>query len=270
MLSDAQIAALASGPVVISSATIQSSITNSGGILNPGGEGTIGTTRFASGNLALQTRGSTATQSSTAWGGVASRAIDGNTDGNFWNNSVTHTNDEYQPWWRVDLGTPASLRTITLWNRTDCCGERLSDFRVSVLDDSLQEVWGGDYFTQGGYPNPSFSITLPGNIQGRYVQVQLRGANPARPLSLAEVQVEGGLDYTQTDTGVLVVDVDAASGTADKLIVPGTLRLGGTLRLNLLSGEPAIGSSFDILDWGVLVGQFDRLELPPFSRPAIF
>ena len=44
-------------------------------------------------------QGKTATQSSThASGAVASRAVDGNTDGNFGNGSVTHTNNDYHAW----------------------------------------------------------------------------------------------------------------------------------------------------------------------------
>src|SRR3954452_15332870 len=48
--------------------------------------------------------GKPATQSSTGWGGAASRAVDGNTDGNFFDNSVTHTLLEANAWWEVDLG----------------------------------------------------------------------------------------------------------------------------------------------------------------------
>src|SRR5207249_606997 len=41
-------------------------------------------------NIAL---GKSAMESSTDWGGVASRAVDGNTSGSFGDNSVTHTTD---------------------------------------------------------------------------------------------------------------------------------------------------------------------------------
>jgi alpha-L-fucosidase len=42
-------------------------------------------------------------ESSTAAGGVPNRAVDGNTDGNWWANSCTHTDIEAKPWWTVDL-----------------------------------------------------------------------------------------------------------------------------------------------------------------------
>jgi hypothetical protein len=138
-------------------------------------------------NLAL---GGTATQSSTGTfdsGGpaVASRAIDGNTDGNFFDHSVTHTGQE-QAWWQVDLGNTYNLANIVIWNRTDAAMERLSNFYVSVLDDQGNAVWTGNFCTNGEYPNPGLSINLPANISGRFVKIGLNGVNF---LHLAEVQV---------------------------------------------------------------------------------
>ena len=53
-------------------------------------------------------QGRTATQSSTLAGyptDAASAAVDGNTDGNFFDGSVTHTNADTNAWWQVDLGS---------------------------------------------------------------------------------------------------------------------------------------------------------------------
>ncbi len=46
----------------------------------------------------------TAVQSSTNFNGFASRAVDGNFKYTFADKSCTHTKDEANPWWRVDLG----------------------------------------------------------------------------------------------------------------------------------------------------------------------
>lgn len=138
--------------------------------------------------------GKAATQVSTYDVAAASRAVDGNTDGNYWNNSVTHTAGGAQEWWQVDLGAVYSLQTIKVWNRTDCGGERLSNFYVFVSDapfDSTDltttqnQAGVSSYFTagQGGTPT---TITL--NRAGRYVRVQLSGPGV---LSLAEVEVLG-------------------------------------------------------------------------------
>lgn len=153
-------------------------------------------TAAVSGNLAL---GKTATQSSTLTGygpsTAASSAIDGNTDGNFSDGSVSHTNADANAWWQVDLAAPATISSIVIWNRTDCCSNRLSDYWVFVSDTpfaagdtpaTLQGRAGTWSSHQTTFPNPSTTIAV--NTPGRYVRVQLSGDNY---LSLAEVQVFG-------------------------------------------------------------------------------
>jgi hypothetical protein len=137
-------------------------------------------------NLALT---GTATQSSTyTWSPLlgASNAVDGRTDGNIYTGSVTHTLQQYQPWWQVDLRGTFDLAQIVLWNRTDACSYRLSNFNVSVLDNLNKTVWTNDFFTAGGFPTSSLTIDLPDNTLGQIVKVRLNGAEY---LSLAEVQV---------------------------------------------------------------------------------
>jgi hypothetical protein len=141
-------------------------------------------------------QGKTATQSSTYDSRtVAANAADGNSDGNYFHGSISHTNQDANAWWQVDLGTSAAIGSISIWNRTDCCPERLSDYWVFVSDTpflssdtpaTLQNRAGTWSNHQVSYPNPSTTITL--NAQGRYVRVQLSGTNY---LSLAEVQVFG-------------------------------------------------------------------------------
>src|SRR5205814_7522659 len=70
-----------------------------------------------------------ASQSSTAHGGVASRAIDGNTSGTYNDGGQTHTKEgETNPWWQVDLGKDFPIESIVIYNRTDGnLGTRLSN-----------------------------------------------------------------------------------------------------------------------------------------------
>jgi hypothetical protein len=126
-----------------------------------------------------------ATQSSTGFGGLASRAIDGNTSGNYGDNSVTHTNSDTNAFWEVNLGDDFVVDEIILFNRTDCCGERLANFRVSLFD-GVTEVFGQNF---AGISPTMNRFDLPGNgFVGDRVRVQLNGTNF---LSLAEVQVFG-------------------------------------------------------------------------------
>lgn len=81
---------------------------------------------FAEGN-------NTATQSSTAHSGEASRANDGNTDGRYWVKSVTHTNHAGHNWWKVDLGRVYRIHHVSIYGRTDCCQDRINGARVSYI-----------------------------------------------------------------------------------------------------------------------------------------
>jgi len=139
-------------------------------------------------NLAL---GKPATESSTYPYSIlvaASYAVDGNTDGEFLNGSTTHTNIEQGAWWQVDLGSKKNINEIIIYNRIDCCTNRLSNYQVSISDkaDFSTHTYQQDSHVA---PNPKTNIKLdaPGK-QGRYVRIQLLDKNY---LSLAEVQVIG-------------------------------------------------------------------------------
>jgi len=106
-------------------------------------------------NIARQ---GTAPQISTDFGGPASFAIDGNTDGEFTRKSTTHTAGEKDPWWELDLGSMQLVDRIHVWNRTDNnLHTRLKDFRIELLDDSREVVW-----EQKGKeaPNPSVDLAI--------------------------------------------------------------------------------------------------------------
>uniref|UniRef100_Q02BD5 Conserved repeat domain n=1 Tax=Solibacter usitatus (strain Ellin6076) TaxID=234267 RepID=Q02BD5_SOLUE len=140
--------------------------------------------------------GKQASQSSTFNAGSgAEKAIDGNVDGNSADGSTTQTNSEANAWWQVDLGASATVSSITIWNRTDCCGSRLGDYWVFLSDTpfaagdtpaTLQSRVGTWSSHQIVAPNPSTMISGAG--QGRYLRIQLSGTDY---LSLAEVQVAG-------------------------------------------------------------------------------
>lgn len=145
-----------------------------------------------SSNIALT---GTATQSSTGFSGVASRANDGNTDGVHNNNSVSHSGARAQPWWQVDLGKQSVLENIRLHNRTDCCTARLSNVNIFVSDTDMSSRTLAELQADGSVNHHFLAGALGtvteqamANIQGRFVRVQLSGTDY---LSLAEVEVIG-------------------------------------------------------------------------------
>lgn len=64
--------------------------------------------------------------------GDAYSAIDGNRDGNFRHGSCTHTAEQEQPWWTVDLLDAYVITSVTVTNRQDCCEARLSGVRIHI------------------------------------------------------------------------------------------------------------------------------------------
>jgi hypothetical protein len=129
-----------------------------------------------------------ATQSSDYENGVASKAVDGNTDGHWGSNSVTHTGNASNPWWQVDLGATYNVNQIQIWNRTDCCSERLNNLKV-LVKSSPGAAW--EWFVPGLQrynPNQRYPLIFSGNKQVRYVMIQLELTGF---LSLAEVKVLG-------------------------------------------------------------------------------
>lgn len=130
-------------------------------------------------NVAL---GKRVTQSSTAFGGDASRAVDGKTDGDFRHQSVTHTNFQSKPWWQVDLDKEETIRQINIFNRTDTAQDRLSNFNVILLDSFGNEI---ERKRISALTNTSAQLAIDYK-KARFVRIELEGHNA---LSLAEVQV---------------------------------------------------------------------------------
>jgi len=192
-------------------------------------------------NLAL---GKPATQSSDIdkVNGKASLAVDGNTDGTWTNGSVTHTVDggSENPWWQVDLGATYTIQKVLIWNRTDCCAERLGSLRV-LIGSGPHGPWNwfsqeGSLFFSDGARVMSMSGSISGRKDGRYIRIQLLG--PKAILSLAEVQVMGvpvappvvqpvinveyeqnlGTNIAEGKTATQSSDADPVNGLASKAV----------------------------------------------------
>jgi hypothetical protein len=87
--------------------------------------------------------------------------------------------------YQVDLGAPVQLDEIDIWPRQDgCCGERLTNFRVSVHTNQNgtigDPVWSADFFTDGTHPDsaPGSVVRIKadsnptGKFTGQWIQVQ--------------------------------------------------------------------------------------------------
>lgn len=102
-------------------------------------------------------KGKNATQSGTYRGAVANRAVDGNTDGNYRANSVSHTGGNGSSWWEVDLGREETIDAISIWNRMDMQSEFLKDFTVQILKNDRAAAWSQKV---NSIPKPSVSLKV--------------------------------------------------------------------------------------------------------------
>ena len=78
--------------------------------------------------------------------GTADDAVDGSVNGNFSQGSVSHTDKEAYPYWEIDLGESQATKTIDkieVWNRTDCCNDRLASYYILVSDKPFPKTWTG-------------------------------------------------------------------------------------------------------------------------------
>ncbi len=126
-----------------------------------------------------------ASQSSIAYGGEASRAVDGNRDNAWSHRSVTHTDFQDHSWWKVDLEKEESVGTVRIYNRGDGdVAKRLSNFDVILLDKAGNEVTRQHIDSLNN--QPMIDVQFSG-FNAQYVKIELN--NTKTPLSLAEVEV---------------------------------------------------------------------------------
>ncbi len=128
----------------------------------------------------------------------AAYAIDGNA------NTFHHTTNETGSWLQVDLGSDRLVDSVELFNRLDSCQNRLSNFRISVLDAVDAVLISQDFHNASGEVQGALRWELPQAVTGRRVKVELLGLNREGNyyLHIAEINVWGRSDSTVTGRGL--------------------------------------------------------------------
>ena len=167
-----------------------------------------------------------ASQSSTAFAGLAKFAVDGNTDGLFSSMSTTHTEESENPWWELDLGSEQAIDRIVLWNRTDGdLQSRLKGFRITLLDKNRRSIWEK---TTTEFPNPSAQYS-PNSAQN--IEIAAAGAD----YSQKDFAAENVLDSkTSIESGWAVSPQQADSHKLTLVLKePKVLRSGASLAVTI-------------------------------------
>merc|ERR1712232_1044951 len=191
-------------------------------------------------NIAIHGR---ASQSTTRNGGVASRAIDNNTNG-FWQfNSVTHTDLDVNPWWKVNLRTVSSIFEIIVFNRSDsCCSDRILGFELIVrFEDTVLYNSKTEKPDETNVNKDKYVFELSGVNRATEVEIILPGAN--RVLSIAEVQVLGveEIPTTSPPTKNPTVSPTSSRPTKSPTVTPTTT--------NPITSSPTMSFCTDNANW---------------------
>ncbi|XP_047454989.1 uncharacterized protein LOC125016511 [Mugil cephalus] len=137
-------------------------------------------------------RGGQVTQSSNYGSAWAQKAIDGNRASIWGKGSCTHTFNDMNPWWRLDLPDIYKINTVTITNRRDCCHQRINGAEIRV----------GNSLDGNGNTNPRCAVisSIPAGtsktfvcngMEGRYINIVIPGRREY--LTLCEVEVDGEL-----------------------------------------------------------------------------
>ena len=197
-----------------------------------------------------------ATQSSTTLNAPAKLAIDGKTDGNFDANTTTHTDKSENPWWELDLKAVHELARIVIWNRTDNgLQSRLSDFRLTILDDRREVVWEKQTKEP---PNPSLTLAIDGTRVVRFAGALASSSgsdrDPARVLNeKADAKKGWAPNESERSTGSTLTVL------AEKPIVAAT---GSKLTITLEESTPRNAGLLTKFN----VATVDHAELPQYAR----
>ncbi|XP_020359423.1 uncharacterized protein LOC109906205 [Oncorhynchus kisutch] len=138
-------------------------------------------------NVALK---GVATQSSLYGDGQANNVIDGNRESNYHKISCTHTEQETNPWWRVDRSSRSRVTAVTFTNRGDVVPERLDGAEICI-GNSLENTGINNLRCVVIHHIPAGeTYTFQCNeMEGQYVVVVIPGQN--KILTLCEVEVYG-------------------------------------------------------------------------------
>ncbi|XP_071022846.1 uncharacterized protein [Oncorhynchus clarkii lewisi] len=147
-------------------------------------------------NVALK---GVASQSSLNGYGNAHNAIDGNRESYYHLGSCTHTAQETNPWWRVDLLDVYRVTAVTITNRGDVSAERLDGAEIRIGNSLENNDINNPRCVVISHIPAGKTYTFQCNeMEGRYVVVVIPGQK--KILTLCEVEVFATVKTPESST----------------------------------------------------------------------
>ncbi|XP_060567409.1 fucolectin-6-like [Ruditapes philippinarum] len=143
-------------------------------------------------NLALNKN---ARQSDVQGGRYAALAVDGGLSQHMGDNSCTHTTARADAFWEVDLGRAYFIDHVIIYNRADCCSNRLREVELYI---GLKTETYKQYGFHEGVVGPTYTFQLENVALGRWVRITTI-PSVIDYLTLCEVQVFGYVNFQYFD-----------------------------------------------------------------------
>ena len=132
---------------------------------------------------------------------TAARAVDGDTNGDGAGSCYNSGAQEEYGWWKVDLEEKKRIHSVKVWNRADCCGERLADFQVRVGEANATWDQSHTCSNNAGFGTGKRLSAVEGDrvatavcgMEGEVVHVV---SNIKGKLTICEVQVPPSLSFS--------------------------------------------------------------------------
>jgi len=198
---------------------------------------------FDTGNTNVAPAG-TATSKDTGFGGVPSRANDGNTNMAWSGGSVFHSGSGRDTWLQIELAGTTDLNSVHFWGRSDCCQGRQGDFNLVVEDASHSTLFDKQIVGLGS------TSPYHGNIP-------------------VDMLVSADLTATLLDTSTYLFEVGSGNdqltiSNPDPNIFSTILDLNNaTIEVQTL-GPLSPGQVFKLFDFDSITGSYDQIVLPAY------
>lgn len=144
-------------------------------------------------------------------------------DGNFGNFTHTNPDNTVDHTWEVDFGQDVSLENVRIYNRNGCCGLRLRDITVTVLDAGGSTIFTSALLNPAnieafvGLTAEQLFVDFAGPITGRKLVITRTpdagdaNVSDGSVLSLGEVTIIGSVPGLVIDVDDLLLNYDAAN-----------------------------------------------------------
>lgn len=157
--------------------------------------------------------------SSEGAGSVKERGNDGNTSGEWANNSIWHSSGEANPWWEVDLETDQILSKVKIYNRIDVdenrtYGKLLDGVEIKLLtsDRTVEETYTFSYnAADDGDPlNASQEYNVPLPV---FEITSMSVGNIEYPSTTSEVRIEFSIPITDEEINSFITNEPTGGST---------------------------------------------------------